>query len=158
MTDAPQPQATPSTTSVINDTMPSVTSGLLRSRNTTIPGLNPDEAAKMLNEEYITRLSEEAFRKLAEYTRAELLLTMEDCQLLETMNTSTREKYSQMSQMSQRLMKEMSKLQNTYADFATFMRQVDDINQQTIDMETTAKALNAYSQQLEIKLNQSHHT
>lgn len=40
-------------------------------------------------------------------------MTVEDCQLLEKMNTSTQEKYTQMSEMSQRLMKEMSKLQNT---------------------------------------------
>lgn len=40
-------------------------------------------------------------------------MTVEDCQLLETMNKHTKEKYTQMNQMSQRLMKEMSRLQNT---------------------------------------------
>ncbi len=40
-------------------------------------------------------------------------MTVDDCKLLEAMNESTKEKYTQMSEMSQRLMKEMSKLQNT---------------------------------------------
>lgn len=42
-----------------------------------------------------------------------VIVTVDDCKLLETMNIATKEKYVQMSQMSQRLMKEMSKLQNT---------------------------------------------
>lgn len=41
------------------------------------------------------------------------VVTIDDCQLLQTMNKSTQDKYSQMSVMSQRLMKEMSKVQNT---------------------------------------------
>jgi hypothetical protein len=40
-------------------------------------------------------------------------VTVEDCQLLETMNKATKEKYAQMSEMTQRLMKEMSNLQNS---------------------------------------------
>lgn len=39
--------------------------------------------------------------------------TTEECQLLEAMNKTTKEKYAQMSQMSQRLMDEMTRLQGT---------------------------------------------
>ena len=42
-----------------------------------------------------------------------ILATTEDCQLLEKMNKTTKDKYADMSQMGQRLMKEMSRLQNT---------------------------------------------
>ncbi|KAG0174608.1 hypothetical protein DFQ29_007422 [Apophysomyces sp. BC1021] len=149
-------------------TSPSVSSLLSQSRQNnkgTSSVLNPDEATKMLDQEHIVRQTEEAFRKLADYTRAELLevgmlklyeipVTTEDCQLLTAMNETTKEKYSQMSIMSQRLMKEMSKLQNTckYADFSSFMTQIDDISQQAAQMEKTAKALDDYSRYLEEKL------
>lgn len=97
-------------------------------------------------------------------------MTVDDCKLLETMNNSTKEKYTQMSQMSQRLMKEMSKLQNTCrlfffskpkrhhtkymkidADFSSFIQQIDDIHEQTAQMEKTAKALDEYSRYLGTK-------
>ena len=44
----------------------------LRSHKLSGTPLNPDEATKMLNEEHITRLTEDAVRKLALYTRNEL--------------------------------------------------------------------------------------
>ncbi|KAI7860775.1 biogenesis of lysosome-related organelles complex-1 subunit 2-domain-containing protein [Circinella umbellata] len=131
-----------------------ISSGL-RSHKLTGTPLNPDEATKMLNEEHITRLTEDAVRKLTLYTRNELEATTEDCQLLEKMNKTTKEKYSDMSQMGQRLMKEMSRLQNTYADFSTFMTQIDDIDQQTIEIEKVARALDEYSYYLEDKLTKA---
>ncbi|KAI9257174.1 biogenesis of lysosome-related organelles complex-1 subunit 2-domain-containing protein [Phascolomyces articulosus] len=124
----------------------------LRSNKSTGTPLNPDEATKMLNEEHITRLTEDAVRKLTLYTRNELEATTEDCQLLEKMNKTTKEKYADMSQMGQRLMKEMSRLQNTYSDFSTFMAQIDDIDQRTIEIEKVARALDDYSRYLEGKL------
>ncbi|KAI8145711.1 biogenesis of lysosome-related organelles complex-1 subunit 2-domain-containing protein [Fennellomyces sp. T-0311] len=124
----------------------------LRSNKTAGTPLNPDEATKMLNEEHITKLTEDAVRKLALYTRNELQATTEDCHLLETMNKATKEKYADMSQMGQRLMKEMSRLQNTYADFSTFMTQIDDIDQQTLEIERVVRALDDYSRYLEDKL------
>ncbi|KAI8343677.1 biogenesis of lysosome-related organelles complex-1 subunit 2-domain-containing protein [Chlamydoabsidia padenii] len=111
-----------------------------------------EEANKQLDQEHITRLTEAAFRKLTEYTRAELQVTIDDCQLLQTMNKTTQDKYSQMSLMSQRLMKEMSKVQNTYADFDSFVTHIDDIHQQALEMEETAKALDQYSRYLEDKV------
>ncbi|KAI8089658.1 biogenesis of lysosome-related organelles complex-1 subunit 2-domain-containing protein [Halteromyces radiatus] len=114
--------------------------------------LKPDEANKRLDEEHIIKLTEEAFRKLTDYTRAELQVTVEDCQLLQTMNKTTKDKYSQMSLMSQRLMKEMSKVQNTYADFDSFIKQIDDIHQQAQEMEEIAKSLDQYSKYLEDKV------
>ncbi|KAI7902909.1 biogenesis of lysosome-related organelles complex-1 subunit 2-domain-containing protein [Cokeromyces recurvatus] len=117
-----------------------------------ITSLKPNEYIKGLNEEHITRLTKDAFKHFVDYTKAELQLTVDDCQLLETMNKATTEKYVQMNQMSQRLMKEMSKLQNTYADFSDFIQQIEDIHEQSIQMEKTAKALDEYSKYLENKL------
>ncbi|KAK4515451.1 uncharacterized protein ATC70_010397 [Mucor velutinosus] len=114
--------------------------------------LKPDEYNKGLDQEHITKLTHEAYKHFTEYTKAELKMTVEDCQLLEKMNTTTQEKYTQMSEMSQRLMKEMSKLQNTYADFSNFIQQIEDIHQQSIEMENIAKALDEYSTYLENKL------
>ncbi|ORY94199.1 biogenesis of lysosome-related organelles complex-1 subunit 2-domain-containing protein [Syncephalastrum racemosum] len=116
------------------------------------PLLNPDEARRMLNEEHIAKLTETAFGKLAEYTRVELKATTDDCELLETMNKATRERYAQMSQMSQRLMSEITKLQGVHADFSTLMTQIDDIHQQSLQIEKIASALDSYSQHLERKL------
>lgn len=101
-------------------------------------GLKPDEYTKGLSQEHIVRLTEDAYKQFTEYTKAELkrkkkslhktkqknvanvlsfffIVTVDDCNLLTTMNVVTKEKYTDMSQMSQRLMKEMSKLQNTCA-------------------------------------------
>ncbi|KAL7332716.1 hypothetical protein PS15p_201729 [Mucor circinelloides] len=114
--------------------------------------LKPNNYNKGLDQEHITKLTQDAYRHFTEYTKAELKMTVEDCQLLEKMNTTTQEKYTQMSEMSQRLMKEMSKLQNTYADFSNFIQQIEDIHQQSIEMEKTAKALDEYSTYLENKL------
>ncbi|KAG2233930.1 hypothetical protein INT48_009743 [Thamnidium elegans] len=111
-------------------------------------GLKPDEYTKGLNQEHIVRLTEDAYKQFTEYTKAELKLTVDDCNLLTTMNVVTKEKYTDMSQMSQRLMKEMSKLQNTYADFSQFIQQIEEIHQQSIEMEKTAKALDEYSKHL----------
>ncbi|KAL0077310.1 biogenesis of lysosome-related organelles complex-1 subunit 2-domain-containing protein [Phycomyces blakesleeanus] len=122
------------------------------SRPTRSSAPNLDEATKMLDEEHVTRLTEDVFRRLTNYTRSELLVVAEDCQLLETMNKMTKDKYSQMSEMSQRLMDEMSKVQNSYADFSHFTAQIDAISQQAIQMEKTAKALDEYSRHLENKL------
>ncbi|KAI9485498.1 MAG: hypothetical protein EXX96DRAFT_645442 [Benjaminiella poitrasii] len=110
--------------------------------------LKPNEYTKGLDQEHITRLTKDAYKYFTEYTKAELELTVDDCQLLETMNKTTKEKYVQMNQMSQQLMKEMSKLQNTYADFSNFTRQIEEIHDQSIQMERTAKALDEYSRYL----------
>ncbi|CEP09696.1 hypothetical protein [Parasitella parasitica] len=138
------------------------TSSISATQNT----LKPNEYIRGLDQEHITKLSQDAYKHFTEYTKAELKMTVEDCQLLETMNTSTQEKYMQMSQMSQRLMKEMSKLQNTCmlvclhsykitdavidadADFSSFIQQIESIHQQSIEMENTAKALDEYSSYL----------
>ncbi|CDH53263.1 predicted protein [Lichtheimia corymbifera JMRC:FSU:9682] len=130
----------------------SSSASIVRNNKTIGTPLNPDDATRMLNEEYITRLTDDAIRKLAAYTRNELQATTEECQLLEAMNKTTKEKYAQMSQMSQRLMDEMTRLQGTYADFATFMAQVDDIHQQAVEIEKVAHALDEYSRHLENKL------
>ncbi|ORZ16941.1 biogenesis of lysosome-related organelles complex-1 subunit 2-domain-containing protein [Absidia repens] len=118
--------------------------------------LKPEEANKRLDQEHVAKLTEEAFRKLANYTRAELKVTVDDCQLLQTMNKTTKDKYSQLSLMSQRLMKEMSKVQNTYADFDSFVSHIDDIHSQALEMEETAKALDQYSRYLEDKIVKTH--
>lgn len=110
------------------------TSPLPPGRQQSKSNLNPEEARKILTEEHIGRLTEEAIQKLAEYTRKQalgnhisldvhvrnrkmltpsFLATVEDCQLLETMNKMTKDKYSQLSSMSQRLIQEMSKIQDT---------------------------------------------
>ncbi|CAO3624383.1 unnamed protein product [Mucor fragilis] len=133
--------------------------------------LKPDEYNKGLDQEHITKLTQDAYKHFTEYTKAELKMTVDDCQLLEKMNTTTQEKYTQMSDMSQRLMKEMSKLQNTCkayiiyrmriklliddidADFSNFIQQIEDIHQQSIEMEKTAKALDEYSTYLGISKN-----
>ncbi|KAI8888235.1 hypothetical protein K501DRAFT_240996 [Backusella circina FSU 941] len=114
--------------------------------------LKPEEATKTLDQEHIIRLTEDAYKNLAEYTKAELQVTVDDCQLLETMNKATKEKYAQMSEMTQRLMREMSNLQNSYADFSSFTNQIQDIHTQCVDMENTARALDDYSKYLEQKL------
>ncbi|CAO3649300.1 unnamed protein product [Cunninghamella echinulata] len=118
--------------------------------------LKPEEASKQLDQEHITKLTDESFKKLAEYTRAELSVTVEDCELLQTMNKSTKEKYSQMTVMSERLLKDMSKIKKTCAEFDNFISQVDNIYEQAQEMEEVAKALDQYSKHLEDKVKKIH--
>ncbi|KAI8098400.1 biogenesis of lysosome-related organelles complex-1 subunit 2-domain-containing protein [Gilbertella persicaria] len=120
--------------------------------DTSSPTLKPDEYTKGLDQEHIKKLTEDAYKHFTEYTKAELKLTVEDCQLLETMNKATQEKYAQLGQMNQRIMKEISGLQANYADFSGFLKQIDTLHQQTIQLEKTARALNDYSKYLENKL------
>ncbi|KAI8997291.1 biogenesis of lysosome-related organelles complex-1 subunit 2-domain-containing protein [Pilobolus umbonatus] len=115
-------------------------------------GLRPTEYSKGLVQEHIVKLTQDVYKNFTEYTKEELKATIEDCKLLETMNISTKDKYSQLNQMSQHLMKEISKLQTIYADFSGFIQQIEEINEQTIQMENTAKALDEYSRYLESKL------
>ncbi|KAL1927807.1 hypothetical protein VTP01DRAFT_3628 [Rhizomucor pusillus] len=131
------------------------TSPLPPGRQQSKSNLNPEEARKILTEEHIGRLTEEAIQKLAEYTRKQALATVEDCQLLETMNKMTKDKYSQLSSMSQRLIQEMSKIQDTQDEFDTFAAQVDEIDQQITQMEKIARSLDEYSRYLEDKLERS---
>ncbi|KAI9255569.1 biogenesis of lysosome-related organelles complex-1 subunit 2-domain-containing protein [Sporodiniella umbellata] len=116
--------------------------------------LKPDEYAKGLDQEHIIKLTEDACKHFAEYTKAELKVTVEDCQLLESMNNITKEKYKQMNQMSERLMKEVTQLETTYNDLGSFMDQVEEIHEQSIKIENTIHSLDEYSKFLETKLNQ----
>lgn len=50
----------------------SSSASIVRNNKTIGTPLNPDDATRMLNEEYITRLTDDAIRKLAAYTRNEL--------------------------------------------------------------------------------------
>ncbi|KAI8073314.1 biogenesis of lysosome-related organelles complex-1 subunit 2-domain-containing protein [Gongronella butleri] len=114
--------------------------------------MKPESAHQQLQKEHIDRLTETAFRKLADYTRGELQVLSDDCQLLQTMNKTTKDKYSEMSRMSQRLVREISRVQNTYADFSMFIDQIDDIHQQAVEMEKVAKELDQYARHLEDKV------
>ncbi|ORX50223.1 hypothetical protein DM01DRAFT_1409212 [Hesseltinella vesiculosa] len=115
--------------------------------------MTPERAHRQLEKEHILKLTNDAFRKVANYTKAELQVTTDDCQLLQAMNKSTKDKYSEMSRMSQRLVQEISRVQHTYADFATFIDQIDDIHRQAEEMETVAKELDQYSRYLEEKIH-----
>lgn len=128
------------------------TSSTTPSNSGTSKGLNPNEYTKGLDQEHIMKLTEDVYKNFTEYTKEELKATIEDCKLLETMNNSTKEKYSLLNQQSQYLMREISKLQTIYADFSGFIQQIDEINEQTIQMENTAKELDDYSRYLENKL------
>ncbi|KAI7864477.1 hypothetical protein BDF14DRAFT_1884220 [Spinellus fusiger] len=117
-----------------------------------------DKASVMLEKEYMTRLTEEALKKLSNYTRSELLAAVvaEDCALLEAMNRMTREKYVQMADMSQQLTQHMSTVQKTYEDFSALVEHVETIHQQAVSMEKIALALDEYSHYLESQLALAH--
>ncbi|KAI8365119.1 biogenesis of lysosome-related organelles complex-1 subunit 2-domain-containing protein [Blakeslea trispora] len=119
--------------------------------------LKPDEYMKGLNQEHIARLTEDAYKHFCEYTKAELKLTIEDCELFESMNKTTQEKYMQLSQMNQRIMKEISGLQANYDEFSEFANQIDELHQQAVELEKTTKALDEYSTHLESKVSKIIH-
>ncbi|CAO3702930.1 unnamed protein product [Rhizopus stolonifer] len=116
-------------------------------------GLKPDDYTKGLDQEHVIKLTEDACKHFAEYTKAELKVTVEDCQLLESMNIVTKEKYNQINQMSERMMSEMSSLQDAYSDYGACIDQVKYIYEQSMEMENTIKSLDEYSKYLENKLN-----
>ncbi|CAO3607800.1 unnamed protein product [Cunninghamella blakesleeana] len=118
--------------------------------------LKPEEANKQLDKEHITKLTDESFKKIVEYTRAESSVIEEDCNLLQNMNNITKEKYSQMAVMTERLLKDMSKIQKTYDEFENFISQVDNIYEQAVEMEEISKALDQYSKHLEDKVKKIH--
>ncbi|RUS23533.1 biogenesis of lysosome-related organelles complex-1 subunit 2-domain-containing protein [Jimgerdemannia flammicorona] len=95
--------------------------------------------------EHVTRLTEDMFKKVAEYMRGELMATSDDYRLLETMNNVTRDKYSDMSALAQTLMGEMSKVQTTYVDFSRYVVQIDEVSKQIDYLEQVANELDDYS-------------
>ncbi|RUO96689.1 hypothetical protein BC936DRAFT_141613 [Jimgerdemannia flammicorona] len=124
--------------------------------------------------EHVTRLTEDMFKKVAEYMRGELMATSDDYRLLETMNNVTRDKYSDMSALAQTLMGEMSKVQTTCkalflgarspqsasypliirndVDFSRYVVQIDEVSKQIDYLEQVANELDDYSKYLENRI------
>ncbi|KAG2184158.1 hypothetical protein INT44_009173 [Umbelopsis vinacea] len=152
---------------------PSVSQSAPLPRTPTRSPFDPDKASASLGQEHVQRLSENLFKKLAQYTQGELIgkcihisyvrnnerstdnqyaASSENYKLLEAMNHTTRERYADMSEMAQRLVKEMSKLQSTYADFTEYMKEIDDVSEQAANMEKICLELDDYTKYLEDKL------
>ncbi|KAG0238532.1 biogenesis of lysosome- organelles complex 1 subunit 2 [Actinomortierella wolfii] len=111
-----------------------------------------NEAAKHLNQEHVARLSQEMFRKLIEYIRAEMLATGEDYKLLEAMNNVAKERYGEMAGMAQDLMQEVGKLRTTYSDFEPYIAKIDTISQQADLIAKVVAELDEYTRDLERRL------
>ncbi|KAF9435945.1 biogenesis of lysosome- organelles complex 1 subunit 2 [Entomortierella beljakovae] len=112
------------------------------------------EAAKHLSEEHVARTSQEMFRKIAEYVKAEMLVTGEDYKLLENMNNLTKDRYSELAVVAQELIQEVGKLRTTYSDFEPYLARIDEISQQAETISSIAAELDEYTKSLEARLKQ----
>ncbi|KAG0280808.1 biogenesis of lysosome- organelles complex 1 subunit 2 [Linnemannia exigua] len=110
------------------------------------------DAARHLSQEHVSRASQEMFRKVADYIRAEMLATGEDYRLLETMNIVTKDRYSELAGVAQELMQEVGKLRTTYSDFEPYLERIDDISQQAETISNIAAELDEYTKSLELRL------
>ncbi|KAF9208616.1 biogenesis of lysosome- organelles complex 1 subunit 2 [Haplosporangium sp. Z 27] len=106
------------------------------------------EAAKHLSEEHVARTSQDMFRKIADYVKAEMLATGEDYKLLENMNVLTKERYSELAVAAQELIQEVGKLRTTYSDFEPYLARIDDISQQAETISNIAAELDEYTKSL----------
>ncbi|KAG0257448.1 biogenesis of lysosome- organelles complex 1 subunit 2 [Actinomortierella ambigua] len=107
------------------------------------------DAAKHLNQEHVARLSQDMFRKLIEYIRAEMLATGEDYKVLEAMNNLTKDRYGEMAGMAQDLMQEVGKLRTTYSDFEPYVAKIDTISQQADMIAKVVAELDEYTRDLD---------
>ncbi|KAF8967229.1 biogenesis of lysosome- organelles complex 1 subunit 2 [Entomortierella lignicola] len=110
------------------------------------------EAAKHLSEEHVARTSQDMFRKIADYVKAEMLATGEEYKLLENMNVLTKERYSELAVAAQELIQEVGKLRTTYSDFEPYLARIDDISQQAETISNIAAELDEYTKSLETRL------
>ncbi|KAF9902913.1 biogenesis of lysosome- organelles complex 1 subunit 2 [Linnemannia zychae] len=110
------------------------------------------DAARHLSQEHVSRASQEMFRKVADYIRAEMLATGEDYKLLENMNIVTKDRYSELAGVAQELMQEVGKLRTTYSDFEPYLERIDEISQQAETISNIAAELDEYTKSLELRL------
>ncbi|KAF9120455.1 biogenesis of lysosome- organelles complex 1 subunit 2 [Mortierella sp. 14UC] len=110
------------------------------------------DAARHLSQEHVSRASQEMFRKVADYIRAEMLATGEDYKLLENMNIVTKDRYSELAGVAQELMQEVGKLRTTYSDFEPYLERIDEISQQAETISNIAAELDEYTNSLELRL------
>lgn len=151
--------------------------------------LKPNEYNKGLDQEHITKLTQDAYKHFVEYTKAELKSKSSCCTLTRYSNFVNIIMYSDGRRLSVirkneyiyagkvytnewnepainernveitkylyvvyscKNMDLLNLVENIDADFSNFIQQIEAINQQSIEMENTAKALDEYSSYLGI--------
>ncbi|KAG0070121.1 hypothetical protein BGZ89_001371 [Linnemannia elongata] len=150
----PRHHATMSTSTHTNSpTPPTTTSSRAQSLHSSVSQqsnqtFSAADAARHLSQEHVSRASQEMFRKVADYIRAEMLATGEDYKLLENMNIVTKDRYSELAGVAQELMQEVGKLRTTYSDFEPYLERIDEISQQAETISNIAAELDEYTKSL----------
>ncbi|PIK52840.1 putative biogenesis of lysosome-related organelles complex 1 subunit 2 [Apostichopus japonicus] len=103
----------------------------------------------------IEALTRDMFTKLTDYVRGDLASTAEDYKLLEQMNKVTTKKYTDMKQMAIDLENGMKELNEKYSSLQQYLDQIDQIEENTANLEQAALRLDAYSKRLGRVLRES---
>lgn len=102
----------------------------------------------------INNLSDDLFKKTAEYVKAELEVTLDDYKLLEDMNKATAAKYRAMSGLSENVAASINNLNHSYEQLTPFLDRIDALDDKVAKLEELAYAVDSYSKRLETRFKE----
>ena len=110
-----------------------------------------DTAAAPSQQQQLHTATAEMLTKLSSYVAGEVELTAEDYRLLQTMNITAADKYSEMAGYAAGLVAFADQLNGKYTELVPQLAQIDAMEAQVGELEHAVAQLDSYSRRLESK-------
>ena len=107
--------------------------------------------AESTPEPSVQELSEKLFKTTADYAQADLQVTLDEYALLAQMNNASTEKYSELKNSADSLTKSLEDLSSNYERLVPFLDKISKVEEQVVNLERLAYALDNYSKRLEAR-------
>eukprot|EP00002_Diphylleia_rotans_P000621 TRINITY_DN10315_c0_g2_i1.p1 TRINITY_DN10315_c0_g2~~TRINITY_DN10315_c0_g2_i1.p1 ORF type:complete len:127 (+),score=33.22 TRINITY_DN10315_c0_g2_i1:43-423(+) len=99
----------------------------------------------------ISQVTERLFEAVEGLVHAELKSVGADYELIENMNTVSKERYDEMTKAATHYCTEMQEIQQTYANLQPALHQIVEIDTQLTELEEITQMLDSYTKQLEAR-------
>ncbi|CAD5219612.1 unnamed protein product [Bursaphelenchus okinawaensis] len=99
----------------------------------------------------IRHTATESFTKMREYVNGQVQATVADYKLLEELNKTTEQRYLDMHQVAKNITGRLGDLTQKYDSLRPYLRQVDEVEAISKELETTVGVLEKYLNALETK-------
>ncbi|CAD5226811.1 unnamed protein product [Bursaphelenchus xylophilus] len=93
----------------------------------------------------------ESFNKMKEFVNGQVGNTAADYKLLEDMNNITAQRYQDMHQVAKNITGRLGELTQKYESLRPYLRQIDEVETISKDLENTVTVLEKYLNALEVK-------
>ncbi|VDN00780.1 unnamed protein product [Thelazia callipaeda] len=117
----------------------------------------PSDAMSAATAAHMRHLADDMYNKIAVYLQGQIESTIAEYKLLEDMNDVTCQRYDDMKHVANGVAEKLSLLNSRYEILRPYLHQIDEIDENTRNLEDAANTLDRYVTALESKFRELQH-